>query len=111
MLLVLFSCLWVAGVYLGSLLRLPPALGFLALLPALLFLYGRRYARPAALACLGIALFIGANVYSYSSLHDFDAGKVSYYNDSGVVKLRGMVAGDPDVRDVNTRLNFACGSR
>ncbi len=107
MLLVLFSCLWVAGVYLGSLLRLPAALGLLALLPAPLFFYGRRYARPAAIACLGTAVFFGAAVYSYAGLHSFDAGDVSYYNDSGLVRLRGMVADDPDIRDVSTRLNIA----
>jgi competence protein ComEC len=110
MLLIFFSCAWVAGIFLGSMLRLPPALGLIALAPAALLFYGRRYARYVLPACLGVAVFIGAAVYSYASLHDFDAGKVSYYNDSGVVRLTGMVTGDPDVRDVNTRLMVAADS-
>jgi competence protein ComEC len=110
MVLLYFSCLWVAGVFLGSLLRLPPALGLVGLAPLPLLFSGRKYVKVATLACLGIFVFIGAAVYSYSSLHDFNAGRVSYYNDSGVVTLRGMVAGDPDVRDVNTRLTVTADS-
>jgi len=107
MLLVYLSCVWVAGVFVGSLLRLPPALGLLALLPLPLLFCGRKYIRPALFACLGIVLFIGAAAYSSASLLDFDAGKVGYYNDSGIVRLKGMVAEAPDVRDVNTRLIIA----
>jgi competence protein ComEC len=110
MLLIYYSCLWVAGVYLGSLLRLPLALGLLVLAPVPLLFYGRKYARPVLLACLGIALFLGANAYSSASLLDFDTGEVSYYNSSGVVRLKGIVSGAPDVRDVNTRLTVAAES-
>ncbi len=107
MLLIYLSCIWVAGVFVGSLLRLPLMFGFLILLPVPLLIYGRRYARYVLLACLGIALFIVAAAYSSASQLDFDAGKITYYNDSGDVRLRGMVSGAPDVRDVNTRLTIA----
>jgi competence protein ComEC len=106
-LLIYFSIIWVVGIWLGSKLDLPPVLGLIALVPLSLLFFTRHYRRPLVLAGLGIIIFVGAATYSYASLYAVDEGKVRNYNDSGAVEIQGMVAGDPDVRDKNTRLTLS----
>ncbi len=105
MILIYLSCIWVAGIWLGTVWRLPPLLALLALAPLPLLFFTRRR-RPLLLAGLGICLFVVAAVYSYGSLYSVDAGQVRYYNDTGTVAIRGTVAADPDERDRSTRLTL-----
>jgi competence protein ComEC len=55
---------------------------------------------------LGIFIILVAAAYSYSSLHTVDENSLHFYNERGVVEIKGMVSADPDVRDKNTRLNL-----
>jgi competence protein ComEC len=107
LLLIYISCIWVAGIFIGYKLDLPPLLGLATLVPLSLLFFLRRQRKTLLLAALGIVLLVGAASYSYSSLYKIDESSVRYYNDSGTVTITGTVAGDPDVRDKNTRLTLA----
>jgi competence protein ComEC len=106
-LLIYLSCAWVAGIFLGSNLNLPFALGLAGFIPLPLLFFARHHRKPVILASLGIFTILAAATYSYSSLHTVDESGLRFYNDRNVVEIKGMVAGDPDVRDKNTRLNLA----
>jgi len=105
--LIYLSCVWVAGVFLGSKLNLPLLLSLTGLVPLLLLFFIRQRRKPIILASLGIIILVLSTAYSYSSLYGIDDSKASFYNDCGVVEIRGTVAGDPDVRDSNTRLSLS----
>ena len=107
MALIYLSCVWVAGIFLGSKLNLPLWLGLAGLVPLLLLFFIRQHRKPVILAGLGIFILVVVSAYSYSSLYGIDDSKVHFYNDLGVVEIEGTVAGDPDVRDTNTRLNLS----
>lgn len=107
MLLIYLSCAWVAGIFLGSNLHLPFALGLAGLVPLPLLFFTRHHRKPIILASLGIFTLLAAAAYAYPSLHTFDENRLHFYNDRGVVEIEGTVAGAPDVRDKNTRLNLA----
>jgi competence protein ComEC len=62
------------------------------------------------LTSLGIFLFIAAAVYSYSSLYAIDESQIHFYNDRGPVEIKGVVSGDPDIRDKSTRLTLSVTS-
>jgi len=106
-LLIYLSCAWVAGIFLGSNLELPLALILAGFVPLLLLFFARRHRKPVILVSLVIFTLLAAAAYSYSSLHTVDGSSLRFYNDRGSVAIRGTVAGDPDVRDKNTRLNLA----
>src|SRR4030042_1057276 len=105
MLLIYLSSVWVAGVFVGSLLRLPPLFCLLGLVP-LVFLFFTRHRKAIILASLGIFLFVTAAVYSFTSLYTIDEGRIHFYNDTGSFEIRGVVSGDPDIRDKSTRLTI-----
>ncbi|MBN1176527.1 MAG: ComEC/Rec2 family competence protein [Dehalococcoidales bacterium] len=107
MVLIYLSCAWVAGVFLGYKLNVPPLLCLAGLAPLLLLVFTRRYLKTVVLACLGIIIFVAAAAYSYHSLYAIDDGRVHFYNDLGTVEITGIVSGDPDVRDSNTRLHLS----
>ena len=110
MVLIYLSCVWVAGIFLGSKLNLPLLLGLAGLVPLPLLFFFRQHRKPIILTSLGIIIFITAAAYSYSSLYAINDSKVHFYNDLGVTEIRGTVANDPDVRDKNTRLNLSATS-
>ena len=107
MLLIYLSCAWVAGIFLGSNLNLPLALSLAGLIPLLLLFFARQHRKPIILTSLVLFTLLAAAAYAYSSLHTVDENTLHFYNDRGSVEIKGMVAGDPDVRDKNTRLNLA----
>jgi competence protein ComEC len=106
-LLICLSCAWLAGIFLGSYLDLPLALSLVGLIPLLLLFFTRRHRKPVILASLGVFILLAASSYSYSSLHTVDENSLHFYNDRGRVEVKGLVTGDPDVRDKNTRLNLS----
>jgi competence protein ComEC len=106
-LLIGLSCAWVVGIFLGSSFNLPLALSLTGFIPLILLFFVRQRRKPVILAGLSLFTLFAAAAYSYTSLHTFDDSRLHFYNDRGVVDIKGMVAGDPDVRDKNTRLNFA----
>lgn len=107
MLLIYFSCIWVAGIWLGSVLNLPPALSLLGLIPLATLFFTRNYRKPLVLTGLGIIVVVIAAGYSYSSLFGVDEGNARFYNDSDVTEIRGTVSAAPDVRDTSVRLTLS----
>jgi len=104
LLIIILSCSWVIGIYIGSRFGLSPLLFLLAVVPLALVFFLRTYRRRLLLACLVTVIFVGASIYSYSSQHAIDEGHLHVYNDQGIVEIKGIVAGDPDVRNTNTRI-------
>jgi competence protein ComEC len=106
-LLIYLSCVWIAGIWLGYWLNLPLLLCLAGLVPLPLLFFIRRHRKPIILASAGIIVLIAAAVYSYSSLYSIDESRIHFYNDRGTAEIKGMVAGDPDIRDKNTRLTLS----
>jgi len=106
-LLIYLSCIWVAGIFLGSKFNLPLILSLIGLAPLPLLFFTRRYLKLIILASLGIIIFFAAAAYSFSSLHVIDETRLDFYNDRGIVEFKGTVSDDPDIRDKNTRLNLS----
>jgi competence protein ComEC len=97
----------VAGIFLGSNLDLPLALSLTGLVPLPLLFFVRRHRKPVILASLVLLTLFTAAAYAYSSLHRFDESTLQYYNDRGIVSIKGTVAEDPDIRDKSTHLKLA----
>jgi competence protein ComEC len=106
-LLIYLSCVWVAGVFLGSRLDLPPLFCLVGLVPLPLLFFSRQHWKKIIFYSLGIFLFISAAVYSYASLYTIDESRLRFYNDLGPTEIKGTVAGDPDVRDKSVRLTLS----
>jgi len=109
MALPVISLAWVAGVFLGSRFGPTPLWLVFAALPLPLLPF-RRFRRAAVLSCLCLMALFGGAIYYQSALPPHDSTQVSYYNDSGMVSLRGVVSLDPDVQDKTTRLKLAVES-
>ena len=106
MYLMYLSLAWVAGIFLGTRVNVPSLFMFAALIP-LSLLFFRRYRKSSILVSLVLLIFFSAGFYSYESLHQINENDLSFYNDSGVREIRGIIARDPDVRDKNTHLYFS----
>jgi competence protein ComEC len=105
--LIFLSGLWLAGIYFGYKVNLPPLFGLLALAPLVYLLFNRKYLKRVIVISLGIFFFIAASIYTYHGLYHVDERQVRFYNDAGTVELKGMIAAAPDVRDKSTRLIIA----
>ncbi len=106
MTLLYLSVAWLLGIWLGSVLRWPPEhLAWLGLPSAAGFLLWHREPRLRLLWACGLVLIAGGVRFSLSIPH-FDEGAVAYYNGRENVIMRGVVAGEPDVRErsINLRL-------
>jgi len=91
---------------LGSRFNLPLPLIATGLVPLLLLFLLHRHKKPVILASLCLfALFGGAGRFQ-SSLPAVNEGSLQFYNDRGVVEIRGMVSADPDARDKSVRLRL-----
>jgi competence protein ComEC len=105
--LLYVSCAWVAGIFLGSKVS-PPLLALsLGLVPFALipFLPGSK----KTLIVAGLCLFalLGGGLRLPSSLPPADEHSLCFYNDKGVMEIRGMVAEEPDMRDRYYLLTFS----
>ncbi len=107
MLLIYLSGVWVVGIFVGSIFNLPPLFCLFGLIPLPLLFFTHHHRRTVVLASLGIFLFVVSAVYSYASLYTIDEGRIYFYNDTGSLEIRGVIAGDLDVRDKSTRLTIA----
>ena len=93
--LILLSCAWVCGVYLGSRITLSPYVIVLLLIMPLLLLVGwRRQALLLALVC--VAAVIGGILLFQWSVSE---PTLHLYNDQGSVQIRGSVDRDPKYDD------------
>ena len=109
MALAAISLAWVAGVFLGSRFSPNPTLFCLAFAPLPLLMF-RKLRGMAVLSSLCLLALIGGAIFYQSALPQHERTKVSYYNDSGKVTLRGVVSLDPDVQDKTTRLKLSVES-
>jgi competence protein ComEC len=107
MILIYFSCIWILGIWMGTMLNLPPLFSALGLIPLSATLFARNYRRPLALAGLGIIILVLSSFYSFTSLYRTDEGNVRFYNDSGVIEIKGTVTEAPDIRDRSLRLTLS----
>ena len=106
MLLICLSCVWVAGIFLGTQLSLPPTLVLIGLTPLPFLFFARQRRKIIILTSLCLIAFFAAAAYSYSSLHTVNENSLRFYNDGGITEIRGMVAEDPDIRDKSTHLRL-----
>lgn len=105
--LIYLSCVWVAGIFLGSNLDLPLALSLTGLIPLSLFLFTHQHRKLIILTSLGLIILFVAAAYSHSSLHNVSENNMRFYNDRGTVEVRGMVDRAPETGDKGTRLNLS----
>jgi len=105
--LLYVSCAWVAGVFLGSKIGLPWLVLFLGLVPFALvpFLPGSKKTLIVTGLCL-LAIF-GGVIRHPSLFPPADEHSLRFYNDKGMVEIRGMVAEEPDIRDRYCLLTFS----
>jgi len=104
MLLIALSCAWIAGIILGTCLQVSPFLIPLGLVPFVFLLFLPRQKPVVLRASLCLLAFIGAAAYYPFTVPG--ESQVSLYNDSGTVRLKGVVAAEPEVRDRTTHLEF-----
>jgi competence protein ComEC len=105
--LILLSCAWVLGIYLGSNFQVPALLIFVGLTPCLWLPFQKQAIKPVILACLMLFILIGAAIYYPSSVPR--EGLISAYNDAGRYELQGTVRAAPELKDQITRLEIAAG--
>ncbi len=102
--LIYLSCAWIAGVFLGSKLNLPPAFVFIGLIPLPLLFLARQHRKLIILSSLCLVIFLSGVVYFQSSLSTIDESRLQFYNDQGTVEIKGLVDRDPELGDKTTRL-------
>ncbi len=108
--LVYLASAWLVGIYLGSIFRLPLAALVLSGLLFLVVLFvGRNERRVSLPAACVVFLLLGTGRY-YLALHHPDEGQVDFYNGRGRITMRGLVVGEPDVRDRWTNLRIEAES-
>jgi len=106
--LLYVSCAWVAGIFAGSSVSLPPAVISLGAIPLLVIPLLPRAKKGLITAGLCLFAFVGGVLYFPSSLPDENS--LCSYNGQGIVEIRGMVKEAPDVRDSYSLLTVSARS-
>jgi competence protein ComEC len=104
--LIYLSGAWLAGIYLGSKLALPPLLILTGLLPLILLFFFRQKRRAIILAAVCLFAFFGGTLCYQASLPPDDAGHLRFYNGQEV-EIQGMVSADPEIRDSSTHIQLS----
>lgn len=104
--LIYLSCAWVAGIHLGSEFNLPLVLILTGLIP-LPLLFFNKHRKPIILASLCLLALFGGVFCFQSSLPADDETSLQFYNDRGVVDIKGVVDADPEVREKATQLRLS----
>ncbi|MCJ7743628.1 MAG: DUF4131 domain-containing protein, partial [Dehalococcoidales bacterium] len=107
MAIVYLSCAWVAGILLGSEYNPPLASLFFGLLPLPLLLIFRQHKKPVILGSLCLVTLLGGAIYFQASVPSVNEDSLQFYNDQGIVEVKGIVAQDPDVGDKTTNLHLS----
>ncbi len=102
--LIYLSCAWVAGIFLGSKFNLPLVLILTGLIPLPLLFFARQHRKPVILASLCLSAIFGGAFYFPSSLPAIDENHLQFYNDRGMVEIRGLVDRDPEIGDKTAQL-------
>jgi competence protein ComEC len=102
--LLYLSAAWVAGVLLGSRVGLPFPFLVLGLIPFAFVPFFRNHR--SALIAIGLCFLalIGGSLRFTSSLPPANEHSLLFYNDSGTVEIRGMVAEEPDIGNTYSSL-------
>jgi competence protein ComEC len=107
MTLPLLAIAWLSGIYLASLLEVPPPILFLlAILPLAVSLLWWREPRVRLGAASALFLVLGALRYEMA-LPTFHETHLAYYNGSGQVAVTGVVVEEPDIRGRYVNLTVA----
>ena len=105
MLLILLSCAWILGIFIGSLFRLPCLLIFTGVIPLFTIFFKHRYRKLIIIVSLSLfALFGGAIRYSYSL--PTDENQLRLYTGQ-IVEIKGMIDRDPEIRDKTVHLELS----
>ena len=105
--LIYLSGAWIAGIWLGSQMVLPAFIIVSGLAPLPLLFFKKQSRKRVILVSICLFLLCGAAVYAGSGQRQPDENRLSFYNETGTIQVRGMVAKDPEVRDTSTRLKLS----
>ena len=100
MALIYLSSAWVAGVYLGSKIALPLSIVFLGLLPLCLIPFLSRHKKTLILTGLCLFAFFGGSFRFQSSQPMINERQLQFYNDQGIVEIKGMIDAEPEARNI-----------
>jgi len=104
--LIYLSGAWVAGIYLGSRLALPPALIFTGLIPLILLFFFRKKRKAIILTAVCLIAFFGGALCYQASLPPNDESHIKFYNGQEV-EIKGTVSADPEIRDRSTHIRLS----
>jgi competence protein ComEC len=107
MAIVYLSCAWVAGIFMGPRFNPPLAFLFFGLLPLPLLLIFRQHKKPIILSSLCLVTLLGGAIYFQASRPSVNEDSLQFYNNQGIVEVKGIVAQDPDVGDKTTNLHLS----
>ena len=103
MALIYLSGAWLAGIFLGASLELPPALILCGLIP-LPLLFFNRHRRAIVLTSLCLISFFGGIWCYQQSLPQASEHHIQHYNDSGTVTIKGVLSRDADAGEKTNHL-------
>jgi competence protein ComEC len=104
--LIYLSGAWVAGIYLGSKLVLPPALTFIGLLPLILLFFLPQKRKAIILAAVCLTAFLGGALVYQASLLPQGSSHLKFYNGQEV-EIEGIVSAEPEIRDSSTHIQLS----
>ena len=105
--LIYLSCAWIIGIYLGSIYDLPLPLLLVCLITLALPFLLRRHRRAAVIFTLGSILICSGILRFQPELASTDACSLHYYNEQGVIEIKGLISDDPETGDSTTHLRFS----
>jgi len=105
--LIYLSCAWAAGIFLGSNFAPPPVLIVAGLTPLPLLFIFRQHKKAIILISLCLMAFFGGAVHFQSSLPGAGEESLRFYNDRGIVEIKGAVYQAPEVRDKTVHLRLS----
>ncbi|MBI4180356.1 MAG: DNA internalization-related competence protein ComEC/Rec2 [Chloroflexi bacterium] len=105
--LIYLSCAWVAGIFLGAKFNIPLTLVFSGLIPLPLLFFTRQHRKAIILVSLCLVTLFGGAFYFQLSLPRADEQNLQFYNDRGVVEIKGTVDRDPEPGDKTTHLQLS----
>ena len=103
MALIYLSGAWLAGIYLGSKLALPPAAIAGGLLPLILLFFFRKKRKAIVLAAVCLTALLGGALGYQAALPPADASHIGFHRDREA-EIRGVVSSQPEIKDRSTHI-------
>ena len=107
MLIIVISCAWIIGILIGTIFHPGFAIVFAGLAPLPLLFFFRRYRKIIIMVSLCLFSLLGGIIRFQSTVPAFDENHLNYYNDRGIVEIRGTVNAYPETRDKTTHLRLS----